>query len=194
MNRLLHTLLSSVAFVACGWGQQTQAEPASTEPAATPSHEEPRVAAPRQARRCLPLLNGCGCADRCADGFQQADGSWGVVRPMGRSALDAVTLERRCFDPRGVSYAEGGEPAEADDCIDVFAEPMACGGECIPRTEFLLCGVGDDGSCGPTSALVEELVQRLGRSTWDAMSADQRECHLRHPRARIGDGQCESLQ
>lgn len=114
-----------------------------------PVDEPSAVEAGVQPRRCLPLVTGCGCADRCADGFQQADGTWGVVRPWGDSALAEVTLTRRCFDSRGVSYAEGHQPAAAALCIHVFAEPTGCGGECIPRTEFLRCALDDEHGCGP---------------------------------------------
>ena len=105
-----------------------------------------------QSRRCLPLLNGCGCADGCGDGFSQRGRGWGVVRPWGDSALDEVTRERRCFDSRGVSYLEHDAPAAASNCIDVFVAPMACGGECIPTTDFLRCSIDPDGGCGPSQS------------------------------------------
>ena len=117
-----------------------------TNAPATPSDDEPAV----QAHRCLPLVSGCGCAERCGDGFQQANGSWGVVRPLGDSALDEVAVGRRCFDARGVSYDASSAPASASLCVDVFLEPQICGGECIPRTEFLHCASSDDHECRAT--------------------------------------------
>lgn len=101
-----------------------------------------------QARACLPLVGGCGCADRCGDGFQQSDGSWGIVEEMADSALAPVDRRRRCFDAAGRSYPVTGAPPEASDCRDVFELPQDCGGECEPRTEFLRCGFRD-GKCKP---------------------------------------------
>ena len=146
--------LFALLFAACGSGQGS---PASEAPASeAPASEAPVSETPastqgttEQARRCLPVVHGCGCAERCGDGFQQADGSWGIVRPMGDSALEAVTLERRCFDSTGVSYPEEGHPPAASNCIDVFYDQTPCGGECIPRTDFLSCALNDEGNCAP---------------------------------------------
>ncbi len=81
----------------------------------------------------------------------QANGSWGVVRPLGDSALTEVTLERRCFDHQGTIYIEGQQPAEATRCIDVFLELSGCGGLCIPQTDFLDCALDPDHGCGPAA-------------------------------------------
>lgn len=137
------------ALLCCGLmacGAESPAD-ATSGPVVTAS-SEPTSAPPEafQPRLCLPLVSGCGCADRCADGLQQADGSWGVVRPFGDSALDEVTLGRRCFDPRGVSFHEGSAPEGAELCVDVFLADQVCGGECVPRTEFLRCAL-EDGTC-----------------------------------------------
>ncbi len=115
--------------------QTSQAEP-PTPPTGVP-----------QSRRCLPLVSGCGCAHRCADGFQQADLSWGVPRPMGDSALDPVDLQQWVFDAAGSGHMRVGEERDGE-VIEVFYDRTPCGGECIPSRTFLSCGL-IDGSCSP---------------------------------------------
>jgi len=143
-------VLICLGLMACGGPREMLAEPSVTQPASEAHGAEstpPRDEHAAQARRCLALVSGCGCADRCGDAFQQSDGSWGVVRPLGNGAPEEVSLGRRCFDDRGTSYEEGSAPASATLCIDVLLEAQFCGGACMPRTDFLRCQLDDDDDC-----------------------------------------------
>lgn len=137
-------------FVGCGSGASEEAglasapprAPVAQAPSTPPSTETVATQYARQARRCLPLL---GCDRRCGDGFQQADESWGVVRPWGDSALIEVTLDEQC-------HGEGTDR----ECMDVFVDPAACGGsnpgfrqafDIEPLLERQGCGFDDERRC-----------------------------------------------
>lgn len=116
------------------------AEPDAADPTAAPAPIE----APSEL--CAPLVSGCGCAYQCALGRARADGRYDVTHDYQDSRVDEAALERRCFDAAGHAYP--GPTAEATRCLDVFSDLGACGGECIPSTQFLDC-VLSEGRCAP---------------------------------------------
>lgn len=85
----------------------------------------------------LPLVSGCGCAYACATGILQND-QWLATLDHYDSRVDPVSLERWCFTEVGSGHPQG-ESGDSGRCMDVFYDQTACGGECIPSTEFLRC-------------------------------------------------------
>lgn len=113
---------------------ESKAPHAVADPAAD-AHVGPDASEPT-----LPLISGCGCAYRCGYGIRpRADGGWDVTHDLLDSVTIPATIERWCFDARGSGYPELGAPKEATNCQRVFHDRSACGGECIPSTQWLHC-------------------------------------------------------
>ncbi len=131
-----------VLAIACqSSAEPPRAESPSTETTEAPTEAPTAVAATEaqpQARRCLPVVHGCGCAYRCGDGFQQADGSWGITNPLADSMLDAVELQHWVFDDAGRGHHPSSDNP-VPGSIPVFYDRTPCGGECIPTTTYLSC-------------------------------------------------------
>lgn len=106
---------------------------------------------PGRGPRCLPLVSGCGCAWVCAMTMHVLpDGAHEVVHDLQDSALARATVERWCFDDEGHgSPAAAARPTQRR-CLDVFYDGSGCGGECIPRTDLLRCGLVGT-RCAPAS-------------------------------------------
>jgi hypothetical protein len=113
---------------------ESKAPHAIADPAA-----DARPAPPKEVLS-LPLVSGCGCAYRCAQGVRpRGDGGWDITHDLLDSTTMPATIERWCFDAKGHGYPEIGAPKEATDCQRVFHDRSPCGGECIPSTQYLHC-------------------------------------------------------
>lgn len=157
-------LVLGFALLACGGTQEEAAEPGheaetreETQDEAPAPRPEPRpelssTSESGQPRACLPRISGCGCAYACAAGFQQADGSWGVVDPMADSALRPVRRAIGIRDAQGKIWPPS--PAETDDSngrLDAFFDNTPCGGECVAQPRYESC-VERQGECVPGTA------------------------------------------
>jgi len=98
---------------------------------------------------CHPVVSGCGCAYECARGVRSSSegrgmAAWQITDDSRDSRTDEAVLTRWCFDHAG--HAQ--RPGPGTHCLDVFLDRTACGGECIPTTEYLGCHAVGDG-CKP---------------------------------------------
>jgi hypothetical protein len=113
---------------------ETRSKGAVADPAA-----DARVSPPSSALS-LPLVSGCGCAYRCAQGVRaRADGGWDVTHDLLDSTTIPASIERWCFDEKGSGHPELGAPKDATNCQRVFHDRTPCGGECVPSTQYLRC-------------------------------------------------------
>lgn len=153
--RIMTTVVFAVVMSSCGSTSpppEQAFQEVSTQEA--PAQEEATREAPDAqvtndgSLRCLPVVNGCGCAYVCGHAISEnADGSFEVVHDFQDSATTNVVIARWCFDDAGRGSPESTAPSEAH-CKDVFDERSSCGGECIPTTEFLSCHI-EEGNCVP---------------------------------------------
>lgn len=130
----MRALLGGIALLALsGAGIGTCDMPAPTPaPAPAPSAQP-------NALPCLPVVSGCGCAYQCGRAMKKTDVGWMISHDLQDSRLDEAEVARWCFDALGRGAPSAVAPANATRCLDVFYDRSACGGECIPRTEFLSC-------------------------------------------------------
>lgn len=144
--QVTNTLFALFMVAACGG---TRPAPAATP---TPADAGSRDAGARvevaEAPLCLPVVSGCGCAYVCGSSIRRNDDrSYEIVHDFLDSATVTADVQRWCFDEAG-----HGSPASSGGgtgCSDVFYDRSACGGECIPTTQYLTCHAADEGRCVP---------------------------------------------
>jgi hypothetical protein len=138
----MRTAVTLALLAACSRGTPPPTAapaPPTVAPVATPAAP---ITARTNERRCLPLVSGCGCASVCALTMNLLpDGAHEVTHDLQDSRLDRATIERWCFDAAGHGSPAQGARAEQRQCLDVFFDGTACGGECIPRTDVLRCAL-----------------------------------------------------
>jgi hypothetical protein len=108
-----------------------------------------RIEAPdASAPLCLPVVSGCGCAYVCGTSMRRNDdGSYEIVHDRLDSTTVTADVQQWCFDAAG--HGSPAPPTGGTGCRDVFYDRSACGGECIPTTQYLACYVDNEGRCVP---------------------------------------------
>lgn len=139
----MRALLLLALIASCHTRHPTTPRAVAPAPASAPIAPSVSAVTATDAERalCLPIVSGCGCAYACAWSVRRIDvTTYEVAHDFQDSRLDRVVVERACFDAAGTRTSHTAESGSPSGCIDVFYDRTPCGGECIPRPEYLHCG------------------------------------------------------